>query len=370
MEKMTMKAAVCYEFGKPLVIEDLVLDPPQSEEVRVKIAACAICHSDIHYAEGAWGGTLPAVYGHEAAGIVREVGPNVTELAVGDAVVVTLIRSCGQCFYCAQGSSHLCETVFPQDQNGRLHTQDGTPVLQAMRTGGFAEEVVVHKSQLVKVVEQIPMASAALLACGVITGYGAVVNSAKVAPGSSVVVIGAGGVGLNSIQGAALSGATPIIGVDLVASKLSAARAFGATHTLNPTVDDVPTAVRALTGGRGVDYVFITVGSEKAMSDAVDLLRGGGTAVLVGMPAVGAKMIVEAVNIAASEQKIIGSKMGSTRLQIDLPRLMTLYREGRLKLDELVTQTYRLEEINEAIAAVKRGEALRNVIVFERQGVE
>lgn len=359
-----MKAAVCYEFGKPLVIEELVLDPPQSGEVRVKVVACAICHSDIHYADGVWGGQLPAVYGHEAAGIVQEVGDNVTSLAAGDPVVVTLIRSCGRCFYCSQGDPQLCETVFPMDENGRLHKPDGSPVLAAMRTGSFAEEVVVHESQLVKIESEIPMASASLLACGVITGYGAVVNGAKVTPGSSVVVIGAGGVGLNSIQGAALSGANPVIAVDLLENKLVSAKAFGATHTVNPTADDLAETVRALTSGRGADYVFVTVGSERVMSGSVDLLRAGGTAVLVGMPAVGAKMIFEAVNVAAAEQKIMGSKMGSTRLQVDLPKLMALYQDGRLKLDELVTKTYPLEQINEAIDSVKRGEALRNVILF------
>lgn len=360
-----MKAAVCYEFGEPLVIEDLVLDPPESGEVKIKLSACAICHSDIHYADGAWGGTLPAVFGHEAAGVVTEIGANVTAVQVGDPVVVTLIRSCGYCFFCSQGEPHLCETTFPLDKNGRLHTQDGKPVVQSMRTGGFAEEVVVHASQVIPLTTQMPMECAALLACGVITGYGAVVNGARVTPGSSVVVVGAGGVGLNSIQGAGLSGANPIIAIDLNETKLTAALSFGATHTLNPTRQEVAAEVMQLTQGRGADYVFVTVGSEKAMSTAVDLLRRGGTAVLVGMPATGAKLILEAVNFTAASQQLMGSKMGSTRPQVDIPKLMALYRDGRLILDELVTQTYRLEEINEAIAAVKRGEALRNVIVFD-----
>lgn len=359
-----MKAAVCYEFGKPLVIEDVVLDPPQANEVRVKVSACAICHSDILYMDGAWGGTLPAIYGHEAAGVVTEVGPGVTLAHVGDPVVVTLIRSCGRCFYCDKGEPQLCETSFRLDKQGPLHTQDGKPILQALRTAAFAEEVVVHESQIVGMPADMPMASASLLACGVITGYGAVVNTAQIPTGSSVVVIGTGGVGLNSVQGAALSGATPLIAMDLVDSKLATARAFGATHAVKASDSDATEQIRALTDGRGADYVFVTVGSERAINQAVDLMRRGGTLVLVGMPASGVKLTIEAANFAGDEQHVVGSKMGSTRLRVDVPKLMALYQNGRLKLDELVTKQYPLEEINEAVAAVKQGEALRNVIIF------
>ena len=226
-----MRAAVCCEFGKPLVIEDLELDPPQSGELRVKVAACAICHSDIHYMEGAWGGRLPAVYGHEAAGVVTGTGADVTHVKPGDHVIVTLIRSCGRCFFCEQGMLYLCETVFPVDRKGRLHRKDGTPVLQAMHAGAFAEEVVVHQSQVVRVPESMPFESASLIACGVITGFGAVANTAQIPAGCSVVVIGTGGVGLNSVQGAAISGAHQVIAVDIVDEKLEAAKGFGATHT-------------------------------------------------------------------------------------------------------------------------------------------
>ncbi|MDE0418471.1 MAG: Zn-dependent alcohol dehydrogenase [bacterium] len=359
-----MKAAVCRAFGEPLVIEDLVLDPPQAGELRVKIAACAICHSDIHYAEGAWGGTLPAVYGHEAAGEVIEAGPGVGSPGIGDPVIVSLIRSCGDCFYCDQGMPTLCEAEFPVDRGGRLHRKDGTPVLQGLRTGAFAEEVVVHHSQVVAVPRSMPLESASLLACGVITGYGAVASTARMPAGSTCVVIGAGGVGLNSIQGAAICGARQVIAVDVLAEKLESALSFGATATVNGAEDDVGGAVRRLTGGRGADYVFITVGSARAMEEAMDVIRPGGTAVIVGMPAVGETSAFETQAIAGAGQRILGSKMGSTRLRVDVPRLVDLYREGRLKLDELITRTYPLDEINEAIAAVKRGEALRNVIVF------
>ena len=359
-----MKAAVCYEFGKPLVIEDVVLDPPQKDEVRVKLSTCAICHSDILYMDGAWGGTLPAVYGHEAAGFVAEVGPGVTRAKLGDPVVVTLIRSCGRCFFCDKGESHLCETIFRLDKQGPLHTQDGRPILQALRTAAFAEEVVVHESQIVPVPTDMRMDSASLIACGVITGYGAVVNTAKIPAGCSVVVIGSGGVGLNSVQGAVLSGATPLIAIDLLDSKLEAAKFFGATHGINGTKGNVVEQVQALTNGRGADYVFVTAGSEKAMYQGMALVRRGGTLVMVGMPASGVKLSIEAADFADASQHVMGSKMGSTRLRVDVPKLVALYQDGRLKLDELVTKRYSLEEINEAVMAVKHGEALRNVIVF------
>ena len=360
-----MRAAVCRAFGEPLVIEDLVLDPPQAGELRVKIAACAICHSDIHYADGSWGGTLPAVYGHEAAGEVIETGPGVETPGVGDPVIVTLIRSCGNCFYCDQGMPYLCETEFPVDRDGRLHRKDGTPVLQGLRTGAFAEEVVVHHSQVVALPRSVPLESASLLACGVITGFGAVSRTARIPAGCSVVVIGAGGVGLNSIQGAAICGARQVIAVDVLDEKLESALAFGATATVNGTEGDVGEAVRRRTGGRGADYVFITVGNARAMEEAMDVIRPGGTAVIVGMPAVGENSAFETQAIAGTSQRILGSKMGSTRPQVDVPPLIDLYGEGRLKLDELITRTYPLDEINDAIAAVSRGEALRNVIVFD-----
>lgn len=359
-----MKAAVCYAFGSPLVIEELVLDPPQENEVRVKLSACAICHSDIIYMDGGWGGMLPAVYGHEAAGVVAETGPGVTCAQVGDPVVVALIRSCGQCFFCSRGAPHLCETIFRLDKEGPLHTKDGQSIFQAMRTGAFAEEVVVHESQIVPVPREMPLDSASLIACGVITGYGAVVNTAKMRAGSSVVVIGAGGVGLNSIQGAVLAGAVPLIAVDLLENKLEAARLFGATHGIDASKGRVVEQVQALTDGRGADYVFVTVGSEKAMKQGFSLIRRGGTLVLVGMPGSGVSFSVEADYLVNDNQIILGSKMGAAQLDIDVPKLVALYQEGRLKLDELITRRYPLEEINEAVAAVKQGDALRNVIVF------
>ncbi|MGB1251238.1 MAG: Zn-dependent alcohol dehydrogenase [Candidatus Promineifilaceae bacterium] len=360
-----MKAAVCREFGQPMLVEELTLEAPKTGEIKVKVHACAICHSDILAWSGGWGGSLPAVYGHEAAGIVEEIGEGVTAVKVGDPVVVTLVRSCGRCFFCVKGQSHLCEGTFALQSETRLSDANGEPVLQALNTAGFAEYVIVDQSQVAIVPGDMRMDSASLLACGVITGLGAVTNTAQMPYGSSVVVIGCGGVGLSAIQGAALSGGQPIIAVDLVDSKLDAALEFGATHTINPLNEDALARVKELTNGRGADYVFMAAGSGKAIEQGLDLMRIGGTLCLVGMPASGVKMIVEAANFAGYSQSILGSKMGSTSLQIDIPKLVELYQQGRLKLDEMVTKHYKLEEINEAIAAVERGEALRNVIVFD-----
>ncbi len=359
-----MKAAVCRTFGEPLVVEEVDIAEPQAGEIKVKLAACAICHSDILYAEGAWGGELPAVYGHEASGVVEAVGEGVTTLALGDHVVVTLIRSCGHCHYCAQGALVACETSFPLDETSPLTGADGDSLGHGLRTGAFAEYVVVDASQAVVIPKDVPLESASLLACGVITGLGAVVNTAKVRPGSNVVVIGTGGVGLNAVQGASLCGATEIIAVDLADDKLEAARAFGATATINPTKEDVGEAVRAKTGGRGADYVFVTVGAKAAFDQSYGLMGPTGTVVLVGMPATGVMSEIDPGTIAAYSQNILGSKMGSAQIQVDIPNLVTLYKQGRLKLDELITGRYALEEVNEAIDSVKRGDALRNVILF------
>jgi Zn-dependent alcohol dehydrogenase len=360
-----VRAAVCRAHGSPLQVEDLVLDPPQAGEVRVRVAACAVCHSDIHFAEGAWGGKLPAVYGHEAAGVVAEVGDGVTTVQPGDRVVVSLLRSCGRCTSCARGEPYLCRTKFPIDREGRLHTKDGERVYVAMKTGAFAEEVVVDPTQLAVVPDSMPLDVASLLACGVITGLGAVTNTAAVPVGSSVVVIGTGGVGLNSVQGALIAGARPIVAVDLSPAKLVTAEAFGATHGLDPAACDPVAEVRRLTAGRGADYVFVTVGSTQAIELGLTLLASGGTLVVVGLPASGATFGVVAVDFAGDGQRIIGSNMGSTRLGLAVPMLVDLYQRGRLKLDELITGRYPLGQINEAIAAVGDGSTLRNVIVFE-----
>lgn len=363
-----MKAAVCYAFDQPLTVEEIDIDPPQQGEVKIRLAATAICHSDVHLIRGEWGGKLPVVAGHEAAGIVDAVGENVTLAKPGDAVVVSLLRSCGRCFYCTLGSPHMCEATFALERESRLRNRRGERLQHGIRTAAFAEYVIVDQSQVVQVPADMPLDRAALLACGVITGLGAVVNTARVGPGQSVVVIGAGGVGLNAIQGAVLVGAHPIVAVDRLDTKLTAARTFGATHTINAAQQDLAAAVANLTAGRGADYVFVTVGSPTAVAQALTIIRPAGTVVIVGIPHEGATAALSIGDMVWNEQRVIGSRMGSTRLSVDVPRLVDLYRHGRLKLDELITARYPLEQINEAIAAMETGEVLRNLIVFDRAG--
>ena len=359
-----MKAAICREFGKPLVIEDVELAAPSAGELRVKLEACAICHSDIIYADGGWGGSLPMLLGHEASGTVIDVGEGVDDVRPGDFVVVTLIRHCGACRYCERGDDVICDARFPLDERSPLTSSSGEAVVQAMRTGAFAEEVVVGASQVCPVSRQIPAASAALLACGVLTGVGAVTNTAQVPAGADVVVIGIGGVGINVLQGAGLCEAGSIIAVDIADEKLEVARRFGATHAVNSASEDAIAAVKTATGGKGADFVFVAVGAKAPIDEGVQMLASGGTAVVVGIPASGVITEYDPVELASRGQRIVGSKMGSARVREDIPRLAKLYEEGRLKLDELISGRYPLEQINDAIAATKSGQSLRNVVVF------
>lgn len=366
-----MKAAVCYEFGKPLVVEEVVIDPPKRGEVKVRIAATAICHSDIHVIKGELGDRkLPLVPGHESAGYVEEVGGNVSSVRRGDAVVVSLLKSCRLCHFCVTNRPHLCEAKWPlscdmkqpNPLESRLHNKQGQNLSHMMGVAGFAEFVIVDESQVVPISKEIPMDCAALLACGVITGFGAVVYRARVEVSSSVVVIGTGGVGLNSVQGAAISGAYPIIAVDISDRKLEAARAFGATYTMKADDKDAVKKVQELTSGRGADYVFVTVGNTAAVQQGFLMSGPRGMTVVVGLPPKGET--VSLPPFLAGERIFTSGFMGSTRLSIDIPKLVALYQAGRLKLDELITNRYALEQINEAIESVEKGEALRNVIMF------
>ena len=356
-----IKAAVCREFGAPLTIETVTLASPNMGEVEVTLKACAICHSDISFIEGGWGGTLPAVYGHEAAGHVSAVGDGVRGVAVGDPVVVTLIRACGTCPTCAGGKPVACESDMT---SGPLTDAEGNALVQAMNTGGFAERVVVDQSQIVKLSDGIAMEAASLLACGVITGVGAVVNAATLRAGQDVVVIGAGGVGLNAIQGARIAGARRIIAVDMSEEKLAIAKEFGATDGVLAT-EEKPWRAAKKAMGRGADAVFVTVGAIPAYDTAPQYLANGGKVIMVGMPHSGAMSTYEPVMLAATGQGMVGSKMGDVVIARDIPWMVDLYEQGRLKLDELISGRWSLEQINEAIADTKTGSAKRNVIVFD-----
>ena len=363
----TVRAAVCRAFGKPLTIEELTLADPGPGEVRVRVDAVAICHSDVSYADGEWGGELPAVWGHEAAGEIVEVGGGVG-FEVGDRVVVTLIRSCGECSRCQRGAEVACSERFHLDTDSPLADRDGTVIDQGMRTAAFAEQVIVHASQIVPIDEDIPAVSASLLACGVITGVGAVLNTAQVAPSSTVVVLGCGGVGLNVVQGAALAKAATIIASDPQTAKLDLAIHLGATHAVDPTIDDVTSVVHELTGGRMADYVFVATGAPAALASADRLVGTMGAIVVVGMPATGVAGHFDPGALAARNQRILGSKMGTSVIARDIPQLVSRYHDGGLELDGLVSRRFPLDEINEAMDEVRSGAALRNVIVFDDSG--
>ena len=358
-----IKAAVCHQFTEPLQIETVVLRSPLPKEIEVQLGAVAICHSDIAFAEGLWSGVLPAVYGHEAAGVVTEVGTSVRGISVGDRVVVTLIRACGHCLSCAAGQPTSCE--MPQDASASPLQDQGEQTLhQGMACGAFAEKVVVDASQVVQIPAALPFEVACLLACSVITGVGAVVHSAQLRAGQDVVVIGAGGVGLNAIQGARIAGARRIVAVDRIRQKLEIAQEFGATDVVLAT-DPEPWKLARQVLGRGADAIFITVGAAAAYETAPRYLAPTGKLVMVGMPRSCDFASYDPGTMASLNQGMIGSKMGNVVIQRDIPWIVDLYQQGRLKLDELVSGRWRLEQINEAIADTKSGNARRNVIVFD-----
>jgi len=359
----TIKAAVAHAFAHPLNVQEVILAAPKPDEVEVTLEACAICHSDITYLDGKWGGSLPAVYGHEAAGRISAMGERVSGISLGDPVVVTLIRSCGTCPSCCSGRPTGCETTYDGD-HGPLKMPDGSKLHQAMASGAFAERVVVARSQVVRISEDIPMEVASLIACGVITGVGAVVNTAKFRPGQDAVIIGVGGVGLNAIQGARIAGARRIVAVDILSEKLAIAKEFGATDTVLAS-GSTPWVDAKVALGRGADAVFVTVGAATAYTTAPNYLALNGKVIMVGMPATGATSTYEAGNFAAASQSMVGSKMGDVVIQRDIPWMIDLYKQGRLKLDELVSGRWPLTQINEAIADTKTGSAKRNVIIFK-----
>ena len=361
-----IQAAVCRGFGEPLSIETLRLDPPQGGEIRVKVRASSICHSDIIYMDGGWGGDLPAVFGHEVAGVVTDVGPAVrsADIGVGDRVLVSLLRSCGRCECCEAGIPTQCVTGFPIESAPRLTDENGLPVRAGLRVGGFAESVVVDASQVVRVPADVADEAACLISCGVMTGFGAAINTARVQVGDSVAVVGCGGVGLNCVQGAALAGALPLVAIDVTGDKLAQARAFGATETLNASSEDVAERSLALTDGRGFDVVMTAVGSARAIEEALPLLARDGTLVAVGMPPDDERVSLNATGLSHHGRRILGCKMGEARLRIDVPRLFRLYGAGRLRLDELISSRRPLAEINASIELARRSQNLRHVIVF------
>jgi S-(hydroxymethyl)glutathione dehydrogenase/alcohol dehydrogenase len=354
-----MKAAVLREAKKPLVIEEVQIEEPGPGQLLVKIAASGVCHSDLHFIDGQWPAPTPVILGHEAAGVVERVGDGITYVEPGDHVVLLFIPFCGTCRDCTTGRPNLCA-------QGRSHTPTlhiGDKVVPPfMSMSSFAEYAVVQEGGVVKIRKDASLESAALVGCGVMTGVGAAINTAKVEPGSICAVIGTGGVGLNVIQGCILAGAERVIAIDINPNKLEMAREFGATDFVDASKEDPVAKVLELTGG-GADYAFEVIGLPQAITQAFDMVRRGGEAIIVGMAPLGSEATISAPAFLA-EKVLRGCVYGSTRPRYDMPRLIDLYMAGKLKLDELVSRTYPLEGINDAFTALKNGEVARSVIVF------
>jgi S-(hydroxymethyl)glutathione dehydrogenase/alcohol dehydrogenase len=363
------KAVVCREINQPVVVEEIEVESPRRNEVMIRLAACGVCHSDYSVTTGTIPFPPPVVLGHEGAGIVVEVGEGVTDLAVGDAVVSAFVSMCGKCRYCQTGRPQLCDQAAKAAYtlpDGTVRTKDlkGNPLNIFSGCGVMAEVATLHADNVVKIDRDIPLDRAALVSCGVMTGVGAVVNTARVEAGSVTVVFGAGGVGLNAIQGCAIAGAAMIVAVDTSDAKLEMARTFGATHVLNArTEENVVKALRKITGG-GADYAFECVGYGEVAAQAYGALRKGGTAVVVGVASQKDTTTVRTASLTFEEKTLTGSYFGSARPREDFPRLLALYRSKRLKLDELITRTYRIEEAPQAFADLAAGRNARGVIVF------
>jgi len=359
-----MKAAVFHGPNKPLTIENVEVAKPIGREVLVHTVASGVCHSDLHFVDGYYQFPTPAILGHEAAGIVEAVGPHVTEFKAGDHVIACLSVFCGHCSYCLTGRTHLCQSrpVRTPQEPPKL-TWNGAPVNQFANLSAYAEKMLVHENGLVKVRDDMPLDRGALIGCGVTTGVGAVLNTARVEAGATVAVYGAGGVGLAVIQGARIAGAGMIIAVDVFESKLAKAKELGATHTVDSSKVDPVKAIRELTNG-GVEYAFEAIGLKKAAEQAFECIRPGGTATVIGMIPVGQKLELEG-SVFLREKRIQGCSMGSNRFKVDMPKYVDFYQRGLLRLDEMITRRGRLEDVNEAFRAMKAGEVARTVLMFD-----
>ncbi|MBM3932905.1 MAG: Zn-dependent alcohol dehydrogenase [SAR202 cluster bacterium] len=360
-----MKAAVLYDWNTPLVIEDLGISGPGPGEVKAKVMATGVCHSDWHVVKGEWSHMpRPIILGHESAGIVEEVGQGVTKLKVGDHVVLTWKPGCGTCEYCQQGWPQVCETM-PNGSQKPTNRKTGATVAQMVGLGGFGTKTVVPVSAAIAIDKDVPFPQAAMLGCSVATGVGAVINTAKVKAGTTVAVFGCGGVGLNVIQGAAIANAAKIIAVDLLDNKLQYANTFGATHTINAREEDPVKKIIDLTGGLGAHYAFEAIGLvPKPYEQSVMCTRRRGTTVWVGAAPLNLSLTLDA-RALFYERVIMGCYLGSAQPHVDIPRYVSLYKAGKLKLDELISCKFKLSEVNEAFAALGRGEVARGVISYE-----
>jgi len=363
-----MKAAIFRKTHEPLTIESVDIDKPWGREVLVRTAATGVCHSDLHVVDGQgrWPLDRPIVLGHEGAGVVEAVGPEVTTLRPGDHVVACLSGFCGSCPQCLSGHPNLCTAgaVTRSDSAAPRLSQQGAPLRQFIGISSYAERMLLHENSVVKIDADLPLDRAALVGCGVLTGVGAALRTSGLEAGQTVAVFGCGGVGLAIVQGARIGGASQIIGVDQFDSKLEMAKRFGATHTINSAKDDPVKAIRALTRNAGVDHAFEAVGNATLVRQAIASLAIRGPATIVGVLPPDA-MIEFPWMAIRPECKVQTSRMGSNRFRIDIPRYLEFYRQGRLLLDEMVSRRGRLDDINEAFRAMKAGEVARTVLTFD-----
>ena len=359
-----VRAAVLHEVGGSPKVEEIDLAPPGAGQIRVQLGATGVCHSDLSLSNGTMTTVLPVILGHEGAGVVAEVGPDVTGVAVGDRVVLNWAPACRQCWFCEHGEPHLCQNSGRAQGRAYAHLADGSDVFPGLGVGGFATQTVVNADSVVPLPDDVPMAEAALLGCAVLTGVGAVRNAAKVQPGESVVVFGLGGVGLSAVQGARIAGAALIIAVDPVAEKADLARRLGAAEVLEPG-PDLAKRIRALTGGRGADHAIECVGRSATIRSAYSVVRRGGRATIVGLGAITDTFTVNALEVAYFAKTLAGCMYGSSNPAVDVPKLLDLHRSGRLDLRSLVSEQRPLSEVDSAFADLRSGAAARTLITFD-----
>ncbi len=365
-----MKSVVIEGTNQKVRVDEVELDDPREDEVRIKMVASGVCHSDYSIIDGTIPVEFPLVLGHEGAGIVEEVGQQIRTLKPGDHVVLSYIPQCGKCFFCTTGKPYLCETsVFTRagelPNGNKPKRRGGEPIMQMTGIGTMSEYSVVHESSCVPIGPDIPLENAALVGCGVMTGVGAAINTAKVEPGSSVAVFGSGGIGLNVIQGSVVAGARTIIAIDTNPLKLEFALRFGATHTINASEEDPVERVREMTNGRGSDYTFEAIGNAQVMRQAFDSARKAGTITVIGMAKRDDHLTIPASVLVREEKRVLGCFYGSTRQRVDLPRLLDLYESGQLDLDGLITKRYPIDDAQEAFDDLVAGKNARGLIVFD-----
>jgi Zn-dependent alcohol dehydrogenase len=367
-----VRAAVLTGLDQPLVIrEGVEVEAPRAGEIRIRVAACGVCRSDLSMQDGTLPVPLPAVLGHEASAVVDEVGEGVSGLVPGDHVVVSWVPQCGACFFCGRGQPELCQAADAVllaggllDGTPRLRL-DGAPLFQMCGTGTFSEVTVIPACAAVKIPDDVPLDIAALLGCAVLTGVGAALNTATIRPGDAVVVVGCGGVGLNVVQGARIAGAGTIVAVDVHPAKLAAAEALGATATIDASKVEPVNAVRDLTDQRGADVAFEALGQGRTIDQVVEMTRRGGQAILVGIPRMDVMLTLPAMlGIVLAGRTIKGCWYGSSDIGRDVPRLVELYRDGQLHLDELISRRIDLSEVNDALGTLVSGDGTRSVIVY------